>query len=290
VFTVVFKFLYAVLTMFTATPEHEVTPMAVQKNTRGPYASTGSILKVIEKHRQVGLQTMSLQRLQQIGITEALAPRTLHSLTFLGFYGENGDVTPEFDALRRAPEHEFKPRLAALLREAYASILEVLDPETATVLDVENAFRGFEPTGQIPRMVQLFMGLMIYADLMPEDRRKPSAGGGRPPGSRAGSGAASKKKDKDAASGAAPASPVRETPAEAPPPVLNGHATGAEPARENTYVLYLASGPKITLMVDMDVMRVSISDREFIFKLVDALREYDMEPDEASGGAAKIAG
>ena len=150
--------------------------MAVQQGARAPYASTGTIIKVIEKHRQVGLQTMSLQRLQQIGVTEALAPRTLHALTFLGFYDEEGNVTPEFDALRHAQEHDFKPRLAALLQEAYAPILEVLNPATATPLDVENAFRGYRPTGQLPRMVQLFMGLMIYAELMPEDRRKPPPG------------------------------------------------------------------------------------------------------------------
>jgi hypothetical protein len=146
--------------------------MAVQKSTRGPYASTGSITTVIEKHRQVGLPTMGLQRLQQIGITEALAPRTMHALVFLNFYDEDGNITPEFDALRKVPEHDFKPRLAALLREAYAPILEVLDPATATQTDVENAFRGFEPTGQIPRMVQLFMGLMTYAEVMPEIKRR----------------------------------------------------------------------------------------------------------------------
>jgi hypothetical protein len=146
--------------------------MAVQKSTRAPYASTGSVTTVIEKHRQVGQTTMSLQRLQQIGVTEALAPRTMYALAFLGFYDENGNVTPEFDALRKAHEHDFKPRLAALLREAYAPILEVLDPATATPLDVENAFRGFEPTGQIPRMVQLFMGLMRYVEIMPDAASK----------------------------------------------------------------------------------------------------------------------
>jgi hypothetical protein len=171
-FALAFRFVYSVQSGVRRQPEHEVTLMAVQKGARGPYASTGSITTVIEKHRQVGLQTMSLQRLQQIGITEALAPRTMYALAFLGFYDEDGNVTPEFDALRKVPEHDFKPRLAALLREAYAPILEVLDPATATQTEVENAFRGFEPTGQVPRMVQLFMGLMAYAEVMPEVKRR----------------------------------------------------------------------------------------------------------------------
>jgi Family of unknown function (DUF5343) len=147
--------------------------MAGMKDGRGPYASKDSVVKVIEKNRQVGLQTVNLQKLQQIGVTESLAPRTLYALEALGFYDENGNITPEFDALRKAHDDEFKPRLAALLREAYAPIFEVIDPATASLTDVENAFRGFEPTGQIPRMVQLFIGLMAYAEVMPEIKRRP---------------------------------------------------------------------------------------------------------------------
>jgi Family of unknown function (DUF5343) len=146
--------------------------MTALQDGRAPYASTGSIQKVIENHRQMNLPTVNPQKLQQIGVTESLVPRTLYALEALGFYDENGAITPEFDALRKVPEHDFKPRLAALLREAYAPILEVLDPAIATQTDVENAFRGFEPTGQIPRMVQLFMGLMAYAEVMPEVKRR----------------------------------------------------------------------------------------------------------------------
>jgi Family of unknown function (DUF5343) len=153
--------------------------MAAMQDGRAPYASTGSVQKVIEKHRQMGLPTVNLQKLQQIGVTESLAPRTMYALEALGFYDENGTITPEFDALKKVPEHDFKPRLAALLREAYAPILEVLDPATATQTEVENAFRGFEPTGQIPRMVQLFMGLMAYAEVMPEVKRRPGPAPGQ---------------------------------------------------------------------------------------------------------------
>jgi len=255
--------------------------MAVQQDTRGPYASTGSIIKVIEKHRQVGLQIMSLGRLQQIGITEALAPRTLQSLTFLGFYDDDGLVTPEFDALRHAQEHDFKPRLAALLREAYAPILEVLDPATATPLDVENAFRGhgYRPTGQLPRMVQLFMGLMIYAGVMPEDRRKASPSGSRPQGGRTSGGAGGKE---DVAIDAGPGNAVRETRRETPPPARNNQGGGFTQTDRNTFVLLMPSGPEMTLMVKMDVMRTSIEDRNFIFKIVDELREF-ADRNEASG-------
>jgi hypothetical protein len=266
--------------MFIANPGHEVTAMAVQKGPRAPYASTGSILKVIDKHRQVGLQTMNLQKLQQIGVTEPLAPRTMQALTFLGFYDDDGNITPEFDALRKVPESDFKPRLAALLREAYAQVLGVLDPATATQPDVEDAFRGFEPTGQIPRMVQLFMGLMIYVNIMPEDRRKPAAGG-RPPGSRTGGSAVSRRRD--AAPGGGPDKPLNETRHETPPPAENRQGADFTQTGGNTFVLLMPSGPEMALTVKMDVMRTSVEDRTFIFKIVDELREF-ADRNQASGG------
>ncbi len=248
---------------------------------RAPYASTGSVLTVIEKHRQVGLQSMSRQRLQQIGVSEALAPRTLQTLTFLGFYDDNGSVTAEFDALRKVPGHDFRPRLAALLREAYAQVLEVLDPATCSPQDVENAFRGFEPTGQLPRMVQLFMGLMIYAGVMPEGQRRQPPGMGSTRDSKPSAPKASRQNG-DAGNGR----PVAlET-----PPAPKDDPSGGERFSQvdgDTYVLYLASGPKVVLSVKMDVMRVSKADRAFIFSLVDSLRDY--VGDDESGSAAAIA-
>jgi hypothetical protein len=46
----------------------------------------------------------------------------------------------------------------------------------------------------------------------------------------------------------------------------------------------MPSGPEMTLTVKMDVMRTSVEDRAFIFKIVDALRDYGTGPDETSGG------
>jgi Family of unknown function (DUF5343) len=284
--------MYAVQGDVQRHPEHEVTSMAVQIGARAPYASTGSITTVIEKHRQVGLQSMSLQRLQQIGITEALAPRTMHTLTTLDFYDDQGNVTPEFDALKKVPEHDFKPRLTALLREAYAPILEVLDPATATPLDVENAFRGFEPTGQIPRMVQLFMGLMIYAGVMSEDQRKamPTT---RPSGR---TGSASPGKKKDAPSGAptagepAAGEPVHETRREPPPPAQNSRASSFHQMDGNTFILMTPSGAEMILTVKMEVMRTSVEDRNFIFEVVDKLRDYAAKTAPASGADNAVKG
>ena len=137
-------------------------------------------------------------------------------------------------------------------------------------------------------MVQLFIGLMIYAGLMPEDRRKPSTGGTRPPGNRTTTSTGGKKSNASA-SGASD-KPVRETPPETPPPGEDGQGSGFTQTGGNTFVLMLPSGPQMTLTVQMDVMRASVADRNFIFKIVDELREYSAEPNEASGGKKDAAG
>jgi hypothetical protein len=148
--------------------EEQENTVAVTTGAPAPYASTASILTVISKHRQVGLRTIDRTMLQRIGVTEALAPRTLNALITLDFFDQSGQVTPAFDALRKAGEEDFKPLLGELLQKAYAQILTVVDPSTATPQDVENAFRGYEPTGQLGRMVQLFIGMFTYVGLMPE--------------------------------------------------------------------------------------------------------------------------
>jgi hypothetical protein len=250
--------------------------MAVQQDNRGAYGSTGSIIKVIEKHWHMGLPTMSLQRLQQIGVTEALAPRTLHTLTFLGFYDDNGHVTPEFDALRHAQEPDFKPRLAALLQEAYAPILEVLDPATATPRDVENAFRGhgYLPTGQLPRMVQLFMGLMIYAGLMPEDRRK--ATGGSQPGARAPKRGSASGRRSPGASGSAGAGHERQPERLMPEPPT--HLDGSTPERRD-----ISLGDAGSVTVTVNVRWLDLTDDQFT-KLRKLIKDIEALGDSGSDG------
>jgi hypothetical protein len=51
----------------------------------------------------------------------------------------------------------------------------------------------------------------------------------------------------------------------------------------DTYRATLPSGPTVTLTVKMDVMRTSVADRNFIFELVDKLRDYVADINQASG-------
>lgn len=225
-------------------------------NGRAPYAPTTSVVTVIEQHRRVGLQRMDVQKLQRIGITEGLAPRTMQALVLLGFYDENGAVEPRFDALRLVPDHEFKTYLSEILRSAYKDVVSVMDLATATSADITAAFRGFSPTGQIPRMVQLFVGLMTYAELLP-------AGAGKTPsGPRPGSSRRvvlrPKRKpasDKDGAGEDAP-HPL--------PPDGDGYTVDAN----------LGTAGSVTLRANVNPLLLSPAEREFFYGLVDAMNAW----------------
>ncbi|MGO9159503.1 MAG: hypothetical protein ACLP7J_02140 [Streptosporangiaceae bacterium] len=58
----------------------------------------------------------------------------------------------------------------------------------------------------------------------------------------------------------------------------------------DTYTLSLESGPVVTLAVKMNVMEASVSDRNFIFKLVDALRGYGKHPSTSGSQNEAAAG
>jgi hypothetical protein len=59
----------------------------------------------------------------------------------------------------------------------------------------------------------------------------------------------------------------------------------------DVYTLKMASGPTVTLAVQMNVMEASVTDRDFIFHLVDKLRGYSNgERSQTSGSSKETAG
>ena len=72
-----------------------------------------------------------------------------------------------------------------ILRQAYADIFSVIQPETATDSDYDRAFRPYIPGGQRGRMITLFLGLCreagIQTNVQPADRntQRPQASGAR---------------------------------------------------------------------------------------------------------------
>src|SRR5258705_8950715 len=81
-----------------------------------------AMLDLIGRYRSRGLPTpIDSDALQRVGVPPSLIPRTVQSLHTLDLVDpKTGMPTPTFDALRLAPEDEFKKRLEDWLKGAYA--------------------------------------------------------------------------------------------------------------------------------------------------------------------------
>jgi hypothetical protein len=240
--------------------------VAVTLGGRAPYAPASAVIKVIEKHRSGTLRTIDAPALTRIGISEALAPRTVQALTLLDFVDDQGHVRPAFDGLRTAPSDQFKPLLADMLRGAYADVLDIIDPRNASPQEIADAFRGFEPTGQLPRIVQLFTGLLSYAEMMPEPgKRRPGPKRVRP------AGAATREVDRTD-----PAQPDGDASrqAAAVKPGVTGY----------TKTVQLRSGGTVTLAWDVNFADSSDDDEDFVLGLVRQLRRYQSGGTETATG------
>lgn len=149
--------------------------MAVTADKPAPYAPTSAIIELIERHRSRGLPTpINSDMLARVGISDSLIPRTLQALYALDLVGvDDGMPTKTFEAIRLAPEAEYKKRLVEWLKSAYADIFSVVDPSKDDVVRIRDAFRGYQPVGQQGRMVSLFQGLCSAAGLLPEKTPTP---------------------------------------------------------------------------------------------------------------------
>lgn len=235
-----------------------------------PYAPTKTVITVLERHRQVGLPTITVDTLQRMGITGSLAPRTVQALKLLDLLDEHGKSTEQFEVLRKAPSDAVGTELALLLRKVYGPVFEVVDPTTATVPQIEDAFRHFTPSGQRSRMVTLFTGLMAYAGMIKVPPKQK-------PGPRAGT------------------TPSRRGPEQKPPPVKPPQQPPPPPPPEersvdgDMYQIALRSGGMVTVFVNVNLFRLSSADREFVLGIVDALTGYSPSVDAkvpGEGGAS----
>jgi hypothetical protein len=104
----------------------------------------------------------------------------MQSLQLLELIDDAGNPTETLEGLRRAKEPEFKDQLGAWIRGVYADVLTFVDPAQDDETAIRDAFRNYNPVGQQPRMVTLFLSLCRAAGMRPpemvkESRPRPTA-------------------------------------------------------------------------------------------------------------------
>ncbi|WP_316195455.1 MULTISPECIES: DUF5343 domain-containing protein [unclassified Bradyrhizobium] len=154
--------------------------MPVTADKPAPYAPAAAIVDVVNRHRERGLPVpLNGEALGRIGVPDSLISRVLYALNVLDLIDVNGAPSPALEALRLAPEAEFKPRLEEWLRSAYADIFGIVDPAKDDETRIRDAFRNYQPVGQQSRMVTLFVGLCSYAGIILERQATSRSSGSR---------------------------------------------------------------------------------------------------------------
>lgn len=137
--------------------------MAVTTASPAPYAPPSAIMEVVNRFRRGLPAPIDGAVLGRAGISDSLIPRTLQALQTLDLITGEGAATPILEGLRRAPEPELPKRLTEWLNTAYADVLRFIDPASADEGAIRDAFRDYDPVGQQPRMVTLYIGLYTAA-------------------------------------------------------------------------------------------------------------------------------
>lgn len=159
--------------------------MTVTADKAAPYAPTTAVMDLVERHRAKGLPSpVTADVLSRAGISDSLNSRTLYTLQSLDLIDDAGLPTPTFEAIRTAPEAEYKQRLVEWLNGAYADALKYVDPAVADDVAVRDAFRKYTPIAQQARMVSLFRGLYSAAGIGAERPAQQPRQQARAPASR----------------------------------------------------------------------------------------------------------
>jgi hypothetical protein len=142
-----------------------------------PYAPAKAVVGVINQLRDKGLPNpVTGMVLERIGVAASMTPRTLQGLRFLGLIDEEGNWLENLERLSRAKTEEVPGVLAEIVQAAYLPVFTIVNPATDSDTSISDAFRGFEPRNQRDKMIALFRGLCIRAEIIPASTAKPKGG------------------------------------------------------------------------------------------------------------------
>jgi hypothetical protein len=238
-----------------------------QDSWRAPYLPYGTLTNFLDNKVASGAVPPRIDRTFLENYSGSVRPLILAALKTVGMIDGEGKVLPLLREAVRNPPQSRQAILRSWAEQFYSRQIELAkENDTAQMLWESFSERGFN--GSTLRRAVIFY-LALSEDLgLPvsphfKSPKAPSSAGGavrKRGASKSGAGRG----------GSAPTSP--------PSPTATFEQTAGD-----TYEVTLPSGPKVTLTVKMDVMRTSVADRNFIFEVVDKLRDYAASSEQASG-------
>lgn len=144
--------------------------MPITHDSPAPYSPVAHVLKAIDQYRRMGTSPISKENLMRIGLPDTYANRALRSLKMLDLVDDEGSPTASLKELRTAVDEEYRSRLEQIVRTAYGTVFEVVDPAKDSEEAVLNAFAFNTPPAQRDKMVVLFLGLCQEAGILPPEK------------------------------------------------------------------------------------------------------------------------
>jgi len=223
-----------------------------------PYAPGAKVVEIVKRiHEGLVPQKLTETALISLGIAEGNAVRVHKALRFLRLITPESDQTDEAVKLRRATSDEYEPVLSEIVKGAYEPVFQLYDPATANGIDLNNAFKPYDPAGQRPQMIALFMALSREAGLAPQDGVRKR---GRPPASAT----TRPKVQRD----------LRERAAERPS-TLGGENGARKGSTTRTVALRDGSSGSVSVSVSADLWELDGENRDFVFFLLDVVKAWE---------------
>ncbi len=142
--------------------------MVTDTGKLAPYAPLAPVIALIRRRREKTLpEVLNAEKLAQMSISEGNISRVLQAMRFLNLIDEEGRQTEWFTRIAHAKEQEYPDILAEIIKGAYHDVFSIIgDPNQATDLELNDAFRPYQPQSQRNRMIILFRGLCQEAGLI----------------------------------------------------------------------------------------------------------------------------
>lgn len=225
--------------------------MAEEKTPVAIYVAWATFSNALDKLAQ-GVPNQ-IDRSVFFGLSGGTQNQLLLGLKFLGLIDGQSKPTKDLHALAVTDMAARKTALARILRERYKELF-ALDLTKSTAVQVKDAMtNAYSVSGATAdKALRFFLAAADYAGVELSSFLKPKGGANGAPRARR------------RAAGGRSRTPVEQP---APPPMPQPGGT--------TRTVTLKSGGTLTVSAALDVFSLLPADREFVFGLIDKLKEYE---------------